>query len=69
MLNDKEFYVDEYYHRKVCEGTLTITDSYLRASEIKALTSGRYRGDGRRTDRWVIEEPIDMENTGWVQKD
>lgn len=52
---------DPYYHRKVVEGLVTPTLGWMGAGEERALLSGRRRGDGRRLDAWVVEDPIDPE--------
>jgi hypothetical protein len=49
---------DPYYHRKVVTGLITPTLEYIRQAELNALFGGRRHWDGRRTDLWVIEDPV-----------
>lgn len=47
---------DPYYHRKVVEAKVQPTWDWMSDAEAHALLNGRYRGDGRRIDQWVLPE-------------
>jgi hypothetical protein len=50
---------DESYHRKIVEGLLQPTWSYLTEVEANTTLRGRRHQDGRRLDLYVVDDPID----------
>lgn len=52
---------DPYYERKIVEGLTTPTFSYVSDAEAHALLNGRYRGDGRRVDQYIVGDPLGIE--------
>ncbi len=57
---------DATYERKIVEGRTTPTWDYVTTSEAHALLNGRYRGDGRRIDQFVLPEgPLGVPEDGW----
>lgn len=54
---------DLYYERKVVLGLVQPAASFMTPSELHAVVQGRYRGDGRRIDRYVSFDvlAIDLE--------
>lgn len=55
---------DRSYHEKIARNLLQPADSYLSATELDACMKGRYKGDGRRTDNYVLPDPLDIELEG-----
>lgn len=49
---------DPYYEEKVVRGLTQPTWDWMSESEAHALLNGRYKGDGRRIDQWVLPEPL-----------
>ena len=49
---------DPSYERKVMTRLITPTWDWMTDSESRAVLNGRYRGDGRRIDQWVLHEPV-----------
>jgi len=49
---------DQEYERKIVAGLLSPTWSYMSHEEMEATVNGRYRGDGRRLDQYVTDEPM-----------
>jgi hypothetical protein len=47
---------DSYYHEKIVKGLAQPALTYLTPTEIHNLIGGKYHGDGRRLDRFVVEE-------------
>lgn len=45
--------VDRFYERKVFHGLIEPTDHWMSQVEVRALFSGRPKGDGRRIDHWT----------------
>jgi hypothetical protein len=52
---------DEGYHKKIALGLLEPAEDYLSGSELRATMNGRYRGDGRRLDFYVLWDPNPLE--------
>lgn len=52
---------DPYYHRKIVLRELQPTFDYLSDAEAEATINGRYRGDGRRLDQYITDEPLMIE--------
>jgi hypothetical protein len=53
---------DRYYEEKVVKGYIEPTWDWMSEHEAHALINGRYRGDGRRIDQWVLPEgPMGVE--------
>jgi hypothetical protein len=52
---------DAGYHEKIVRRQLQPTWDYLSPAEIEATINGRYRGDGRRLDQYVTDEPLMIE--------
>ncbi len=42
-------------------GLLSETWGYVSDTEANALLYGKYRGDGRRLDRWVMHDAIPID--------
>lgn len=55
---------DPYYEEKVVRGLLTPTWEYLSPAEAEAVLNGRYRGDGRRIDQYVVDDPLGLDQEG-----
>lgn len=55
-LRDRE--PDRYYEEKVARGLLVPTWDYLTTAEAHAVLNGRYRGDGRRIDQYITDDPL-----------
>lgn len=53
--------IDNSYHEKIVKGLLQPTWSYLSESEMEATVNGRYRGDGRRLDQYIVDDPLLVE--------
>lgn len=51
---------DRYYHEKIVKGLVQPAGSYLTRSQLHAVVSGRYRGDGRKVDAYVLYDPLDI---------
>lgn len=51
---------DPDYERAVVEGRREPIQARLSESEMTALISGRYRGDGRRLDQFCVHDPMEM---------
>lgn len=49
---------DRRYEEKICRGLIEPTWEYLTDGEAEACINGRYRGDGRRIDQFVSDEPM-----------
>jgi hypothetical protein len=49
---------DRYWHEKVVRGLITPTVDWMKPSELHAIINGRYRGDGRRVDQYVVGDPL-----------
>lgn len=49
---------DRYWHEKVVKGLITPTVDWMKPSELHAILNGRYRGDGRRIDQYVVDDPL-----------
>lgn len=49
---------DRYYEQKLVQGSITPTWDYMTDTEANAVVNGRYRGDGRRLDQWISDEPM-----------
>jgi predicted FMN-binding regulatory protein PaiB len=49
---------DPYYEEKVSRGLTVPTWDYMTAAEAHAVLNGRYRGDGRRIDQYVNDDPL-----------
>jgi hypothetical protein len=47
-----------FYEEKIAKAWTQPTFDYLSDSEAHALLNGRYRGDGRRVDQYVIDDPL-----------
>jgi len=47
-----------FYEEKIVKAWTVPTFDYLSDSEANALLNGRYRGDGRRVDQYVIDDPL-----------
>lgn len=45
--------VDPYYEEKVFKGLIEPSDNWMSEVEVRALFSGRAKGDGRRIDHWT----------------
>jgi len=52
---------DKNYHEKIARGLLEPTWAYMSDAEIDATVNGRYRGDGRRLDQYIIDDPLGIE--------
>lgn len=50
---------DRSYHRKIVEGLLAPTWSYMDDHEVNAVMNGRRRSDGRRLDHYVLPDPME----------
>ena len=55
---------DRYWHEKVVKGLITPTVSWMKPSELHAIINGRYRGDGRRVDQYVVGDPLLIDEDG-----
>jgi hypothetical protein len=55
------FKPDPFYERKIVLGLLQPTFSYMTETEAFAVVNGRYRGDGRRIDQYVSDDPLDID--------
>lgn len=53
---------DPSYEQKIAMGLIQPTFEYMTDSEAEATVNGRYRGDGRRLDQFVTDEPMDLES-------
>lgn len=49
------------YHRKIDAGLLQPAATYLSDVEMRSCMNGRYRGDGRRTDVYVLPDPLNID--------
>ena len=49
---------DRSYEQKIIAGLLTPTWAYMSPEEMEATINGRYRGDGRRLDQYITDEPM-----------
>lgn len=49
---------DRYWHEKIVKGLITPTVDWMKPSELHAIINGRYRGDGRRVDQYVVGDPL-----------
>lgn len=49
---------DRFYERKLVLGQTQPTWDYMTDTEAEAVINGRYRGDGRRLDLYVTDEPM-----------
>jgi hypothetical protein len=52
---------DPYYEEKVVRGLTQPTWDYLTPAEAHAVLNGRYRGDGRRIDQYVTDDPLGVD--------
>lgn len=52
---------DQAYHRKIIEGLLEPTWSYLSDIEANTTLRGRRHQDGRRLDLYVVDDPVDWD--------
>lgn len=52
---------NDLYHEKVCKALTESTWSYLSDEEAKAMLKGKYKGDGRRIDAYVIPDQRSVE--------
>lgn len=52
---------DRFYEEKIVRGLTQPTFSYLSEAEAHALLNGRYRGDGRRVDQYVVDDPLGID--------
>lgn len=52
---------DPYYARKIVLGLVQPAATYMSPSELHAVVAGRYRGDGRRIDRYVLFDSLDID--------
>jgi hypothetical protein len=57
-VRDQRFTPNRYYHEKVATGKITPGELVFTEHEIHAMLNGRYRGDGRRIDQYVLPEPL-----------
>ena len=55
---------DPFYEEKIVKGLLQPTWEYMSDAEAHATLNGRYRGDGRRIDQYVSEEPLGIDEEG-----
>jgi hypothetical protein len=55
---------DPGYERKIVLGLIQPTWDYMSESEAHAVLNGRYRGDGRRIDQYVIDDPLGIDPDG-----
>jgi hypothetical protein len=55
---------DRFYEEKIVKGLTEPTFNYMSETEAHAVLNGRYRGDGRRVDLYIVDDPlgIDEEN-------
>jgi hypothetical protein len=49
---------DSAYERKIATGLLQPTWDYLTPAEAHATVNGRYKGDGRRIDQYIDQDPL-----------
>jgi hypothetical protein len=56
---------DRYWHEKLVRGLITPTDSWMSPAELEAVLNGRYRGDGRRIDDYVVGDPLMIDTKGF----
>lgn len=49
------------YHQKLADRLLQPVDTYLSPAELHAIIDGRYRGDGRPVDKYVMYDPLLMD--------
>lgn len=49
---------DQFYERKVAEGRITPSWDSMSEPEMDAVLNGRYRGDGRRIDQYIVDDPM-----------
>lgn len=52
---------DPYYEEKVVRGLISPTWDYLTPAEAHAVLNGRYRGDGRRIDQYISDDPLGID--------
>lgn len=52
---------DWSYYEKIAKNLLQPAASYLNESELLATMCGRYRGDARRLDMYVLPDPLNYE--------
>ncbi len=57
---------DPGYHRKVVEGLIVPTLGVMTESEERALLQGRYRGDARRLDSWILMDSVPIQKGDWA---
>lgn len=57
---------DQTYEEKIVKGLLEPTFAYLSPEEAEATVNGRYRGDGRRLDQYVVDDPLLIDLTDIV---
>lgn len=60
---------DPYYERKIVEGRIQPTFDYLTEAELHALLNGRTRGDGRRVDQYVVDDPLMINERALTDRD
>lgn len=49
---------DPFYERKVVEGRITPSWDSMSEAEMDTVLNGRYRGDGRRIDQYIVDDPM-----------
>jgi hypothetical protein len=49
------------YHEKICKGLTVPTWDYLTDDEADAMLHGKYKGDGRRIDAYVVPDQKSVE--------
>lgn len=57
---------DAGYHEKVVKGLIVPTLGVMTESEERALLQGRYRGDSRRLDSWVLMDAVPIQPGDWA---
>lgn len=57
----KDVRPDSFYERKLVLGLIQPTWAYMSDTEANAVLNGRYRGDGRRLDVWISDEPLGID--------
>lgn len=57
---------DQFYERKVVEGKITPSWDSMSRAEMDTLLNGRYRGDGRRIDQYIVDDPMMISLTDYT---
>ena len=59
--------MDATYEQKLVLGLITPTWDSMSESEMEATLNGRYRGDGRRLDQYIVDDPLNITLTDFTE--